>query len=169
MISVTKSMLPDGAVKAPKTEAGARTVPLLPALRRELLAWKIKSPCTRPRDYVICTADGEPVQERNMRRALESAKAAAKLDKRDDRLSWHSLRHSFASLLATDLELPATTLAAVVGHADAGFTLRVYARDARDPGSSSRTCSHGRKAPASGGSRPCQESSAASVLDEVWG
>jgi hypothetical protein len=35
-------------------------------------------------------------------------------------------------MLATDLELPATTLARLTGHADAGFTLRVYARDARD-------------------------------------
>jgi hypothetical protein len=39
---------------------------------------------------------------------------------------------SFASMLATDLELPATTLAQLVGHADAGFTLKVYARDGRD-------------------------------------
>ena len=30
------------------------------------------------------------------------------------------------------LELPATTLARLTGHTDAGFTLRVYARDARD-------------------------------------
>jgi hypothetical protein len=34
--------------------------------------------------------------------------------------------------LATDLELPATTLAQIVGHSDPGFTLRVYARDGRD-------------------------------------
>jgi integrase len=46
-------------------------------------------------------------------------------------LSWHSLRHSFASLLATDLDLPATSLAAIVGHADASFTYRKYSRDAR--------------------------------------
>lgn len=44
----------------------------------------------------------------------------------------HALRHSFASLLATDLELGPTTLAAIIGHADAGFTLCVCARDARD-------------------------------------
>ena len=44
----------------------------------------------------------------------------------------HALRDSFASMLATDLELPATTLALLVGHADAGFTLRAYARDGRD-------------------------------------
>jgi integrase len=46
----------------------------------------------------------------------------------------HALRHSFASLLATDLELAPTTLARLIGHADAGFTLRVYARDTRDTG-----------------------------------
>jgi integrase len=44
----------------------------------------------------------------------------------------HALRDSFASMLATDLELPATTLALLVRHADAGFTLRTYARDGRD-------------------------------------
>jgi integrase len=51
------------------------------------------------------------VQFGRMRRALESAKAEVGLDGLEDRLSWHSLRHSFASMLATDLELPATTLA----------------------------------------------------------
>ncbi len=35
-------------------------------------------------------------------------------------------------MLATDLELPATTLARLTGHTDAGFTLKVYARDGRD-------------------------------------
>ena len=70
--------------------------------------------------------------ERNLRRALEKAKEKAKIDVGEERLSWHSLRHSYASMLATDLELPATTLARLTGHADAGFTLRVYARDARD-------------------------------------
>jgi integrase len=44
----------------------------------------------------------------------------------------HSLRHSFSSALATDLELPATMLARLTGHPDAGFTLSVYARDGRD-------------------------------------
>jgi integrase len=82
-------MLPDGTPKQPKTDAGARAVPVLPALRRLLIAWKLRS-------------------------------------------SWHSLRHSFASMLATDLELPATTLARLTGHADAGFTLKVYVRDGRD-------------------------------------
>lgn len=81
---------------------------------------------------VVCTAEGDPVQERNLRRALDAAKEKAKLDDSDERLSWHSLRHSCLSMLATDLELPATTLARLGGHTDAGFTLKVYARDGRD-------------------------------------
>jgi hypothetical protein len=54
------------------------------------------------------------VLKSNLRRSLEAAKARAKLDGGGARLSWHSLRHSFASALATDLELPATTLAQIV-------------------------------------------------------
>jgi integrase len=132
-VSVRRSMPRTGtAAKAPKTEAGTRTVPLLPALRRLIVAWKLRAPHSQPTDLVIGTPAGKPVAERNLRRALESAKETAKLDGLEERLSWHSLRHSFASMLATALALPATTLAELVGHADAGFTLRVYARDGRD-------------------------------------
>jgi integrase len=131
-LTVRRSMLPDGTPKAPKTDAGTRAVPLLPALRRLLVAWKLRAPHTGADRLVIATADGKPVAERNVRRALDDAKTAAGLDDTDGRLSLHSLRHSFASMLATDLELPATTLARLTGHADAGFTLRVYARDSRE-------------------------------------
>ena len=86
----------------------------------------------RPADPVIGTAEGRPVQERNLRRALDAAKIAAGLDATEGRLSWQSLRHAFASAMATDLQVPSTTLARVVGHADAGFTLKLYAKDARD-------------------------------------
>lgn len=130
--SSSRSALPDGTIKTPKTTAGIRTVPQLPTLRRLLVAWKLESPRSRPDDLVIATVDGKPVQERNVRRAFVQARKAAGFDGGEDRLSMHALRHSFASLLATDLELPVTTLAAIIGHTDAGFTLRTYARDARD-------------------------------------
>jgi integrase len=130
-LTVRRSMLPDGTVKAPKTEAGTRTVPMLPALRRLLVAWRVRSPRTRPEDLVVCTASGGAVQERNVRRALEDAKKEAGLEGREGRLSMHALRHSYCSVLATG-GLPATTLARTTGHSDPGFTLRVYARDGRD-------------------------------------
>jgi integrase len=132
LIHVRCSLLPDGTPKPPKTAAGMRPVPILPALRKLLVAWRLRSPHTRPTDVVICTAEGYPVQERNLRRALDAAKEAAGMEATDARLSWHSLRHAFASALATDLDVPSTTLARIVGHADAGFTLKLYAKDARD-------------------------------------
>jgi hypothetical protein len=50
------------------------------------------------------------------RRVFDGAKDATKIDVGETRLSWHALRHSAASMLATELEVPATTLAAVIGH-----------------------------------------------------
>ena len=67
----------------------------------------------------------------NLRRALAAAKRAARLDV-DGRLSLHSLRHSFASYIVTELEAAPTTAAEILGHADPSTTLRLYARDARD-------------------------------------
>jgi integrase len=132
IVNVRRAADRDGALHAPKTAAGVRAVPLLPALRRLLVEWKLRSPRTEAAEFVIGTADGNTVGEQNLRRMLERAKEAAGLAVTEERLSWHSLRHSFASLLATELGLPTTTLAQVMGHADAGFTLRVYARDGRD-------------------------------------
>ena len=113
--------------------------------------WKLRSPHTRPTTSSSAPRTGSHVAERNLRRALDDAKTPPGSPTTDDRLSWHSLRHSFASMLATDLELPATTLARLTGHADAGFTLRVYARDGRDEAARRRrTCSPERPEAGSG-------------------
>jgi integrase len=130
-LNASRSMLPDGSVKAPKTAAGTRTVPLVLPLRRLLVAWRLRSPHTQVEDLVLCTADGGPVQERSIRRALEDAKQTAGLRETDGRLSMHALRHSYCSVLAT-AGLPPTTLARITGHSDPGFTLKIYARDGRD-------------------------------------
>src|SRR5439155_5824171 len=86
-VRVERSLLPDGTPKTPKTSAGVRTIPLLPALRRQLIAWRLRSPQTRPGDLVIATADGKPMQERNLRRALDVAKERAHLNGGEGRLS----------------------------------------------------------------------------------
>ncbi|MGZ4291872.1 MAG: hypothetical protein ACXVQQ_04685 [Gaiellaceae bacterium] len=86
---------------------------MLPALRRELLVWKVKAPHKRPGDLVIGTAEGRAVEERNLRRAFQDAKDAAKIDVGEARLSWHALRHSAASMLATELVLDRSAAAGV--------------------------------------------------------
>jgi integrase len=130
-LTISRSMLPDGSAKTPKTAAGRRVIPLVLALRRFLVAWRLRSAHTEEDDIVVCTADGGPVQERNVRRALEDAKEAAGLKDTEGRLSMHALRHSYCSALAT-AGLSPTTLARITGHSDPGFTLKVYARDGRD-------------------------------------
>lgn len=130
-ITVSRSMTREGTEQRPKTTAGGRVVPIVLPLRRLLAAWRLRSPHALPGDLVICTAEGGPVDEHNVRRALEDAKAAAGLAGAAGRLSMHALRHSCLSALAT-AGLAPTTLARIAGHADPGFTLRVYARDGRD-------------------------------------
>jgi integrase len=97
-----------------------------------LLTWKIKSPRTDREDYVISTATGEPIQQCNLRRALDAAKTTAGLDGGENRLSWHSLRHSAGSVWLTEYGLPVTTVSAMMGHANPAFTLACYGRDPRD-------------------------------------
>ena len=112
-LTVSRAVTAKGEEKPPKTEAGARMVPIVPALRRELRVWWMRTPRKRPTDYVVCSAEGKPVQECSLNRALRSAIKRAEIDVREgERLSWHSLRHSAGSFFATDLELPPTTLAA---------------------------------------------------------
>ena len=130
-ISVSRSALPDGTMKSPKSAAGVRVVPLLPSCRRRLVEWKLKSPKTDREDLIIGTAEGKAIAPENLRRAMSEAKKRAGLDGSDARLSLHSLRHSFASLLVTDMKQPITTAALVIGHASSDTTLRLYARDAR--------------------------------------
>jgi len=101
-INVSRSLLPSGDEKGTKSEAGRRSVALFPEMRRLLVAWKLKSPRTNPEHYVVCSADGKPVQERNLRRALDQAKTKAKLGDDEKRLSWHSLRHSAGSVWLTE-------------------------------------------------------------------
>jgi integrase len=118
-LTVDRSMGRDDTEKAPKTVAGVRVVPILPALRRALVGWRMRSPHSLEGDLVISKADGGPVQERDVRRALNAAKRTAGLAATEGRLSTHSLRHSCLSALATGGLAP-TTLAEVAGHSDPG-------------------------------------------------
>ncbi len=89
-------------------------------------------PRTADPDYVICTADGGHVHERNLRRALDHAIEKADITiPEGDRLSWHALRHS-AGWGLHSLGVPVATIAAILGHSDPSFTMRVYVRDGRE-------------------------------------
>lgn len=118
-----------------KTENAVRTVYLVAPLRDDLLAlkaWRGGEPDT----LVFGTATGGPDSKSNIRRRLLApavARANALLARDGEELipetlTPHGLRHTFASLLFAIGEDPRYVMGQL-GHADASFTLRIYAKE----------------------------------------
>lgn len=118
-----------------KTDAGVRTVELLPALRDELTAHKARTRFPRNGDRVFPTESGGPQNPSNVRTrtlARSIKRADEKLAKRERAplpkgITPHSLRRTFASaLFALGRELP--YVMAQLGHTDPKMTVGIYAR-----------------------------------------
>ncbi len=127
-------------VRAAKTRAGVRTVNLLPILRDELAAYRARLD-PAPDALVFATTTGAQqgatnVRRRVLDRAVERANerlTAEGIEPLPVRLTPHSLRRTFASLLFA-LDEPPPYVMAQMGHTTANLTLNVYARqmDRRD-------------------------------------
>ncbi|MGH2450898.1 MAG: tyrosine-type recombinase/integrase [Candidatus Limnocylindria bacterium] len=110
-------------VRAAKTAAGERAVPLFGSARRLLLEVKAASPYKRPDDLVFPTIDGTPESPAGWaRREYLGARERAGLR---DTLRLHDLRHYAVSRL---IEQGANILlvSKIAGHARASVTLDVY-------------------------------------------
>jgi integrase len=115
-----------------KTANAVRELPLYPLLRRVLVEHKLAAVWTSEEDPVFAAGRRKPKQYRNVRRALAVAvKAAGITVGADERLSSHSLRHTYTSHLIVGLGLDPATTSKLAGHADPGVTMRVYADDFR--------------------------------------
>ena len=132
-------------VRASKTAVGERTVYLLPALRDELTELAARRQGERD-GLVFATATGGKESPSNVRRrllakAVEQANvrlAKDELDPLPERLTPHSLRRTFASILVALRENP-TYVMGQLGHEKAEFTLAVYSRQmARRDGETER-------------------------------
>ena len=121
-----------------KTEAGLRDVSIRPVLRDELLALKMTAADASPDSLVFGTATGRQQGASNVRRrvlALSVERANELLADRDanplpDRLSPHSLRRTFASVLYAIGEDPPTVMAEM-GHTSRALALAIYAQAMR--------------------------------------
>ena len=121
-------------VRASKTDAGVRTVNIVPVLGDELTAYSANAN-TDPARLVFGSAAGRPQSPNNIRhRVLAPAVKAAnvKLAKAGAEpipagLTPHSLRRTFASVLFAIGEAPPYVMAQM-GHTTAELTLAVYAR-----------------------------------------
>src|SRR5207244_4914598 len=94
-------------VRAAKTAAGARVIDLLPVLREQLTEYRAALGDVAPDAFVFGTSTGAAQQPSNVRRRILApavARANERLDRDGierlpERLTPHSLRRTFASIL----------------------------------------------------------------------
>jgi len=120
-------------VGSAKTDAGVRWVPLMPVLRDELLRRKMTARHAGPDDFAFSTRTGSPLSRDNTRTRVlgkahelaDQALVEADLAPLPERLTQHSMRHTYISLRVALGDDPAT-ISQDAGHADMGVTFRIY-------------------------------------------
>jgi integrase len=131
-ITVTGQLGRDGSLVPAKTPSSNATVPLLPALERELRAHRTRHAgrnlrYVQPDALVFTTTRGRPQSARNTLRAVTHAAGEVGLNSEDrGPVGPHDLRHSFVAIaLANGVTLPEAAMLA--RHANPRVTLAIYA------------------------------------------
>ena len=107
-------------VRSGKTRAAEREVILIPSVRRLLTEHRLSQPPGAT--LVFGTQENGSCGRREALRALHAAEERAGLPN----YTLHELRHTFASILIAQGELP-TLVAKQMGHADPSITMKTYA------------------------------------------
>jgi integrase len=125
LFSVSAS-LADGdegpVVKKPKSESSFRTIPLSKELVHELRIWKLKCPPSEL-DLVIASDLGKPIHRIFVCHMLKRIRKSLKIDRK---LTAHSFRHTFASLLLAQ-HRPVPEVSNILGHKNPAITMSIYA------------------------------------------
>jgi integrase len=111
-------------VEFPKTDAGHRTIGFDAKLATELATWKLAQKPERRKDsaLVISTHQGGPISASNfLAREWRPALEAAGLPQ----VTFHSLRHTAATILASS-NTPPGTVHRILGHASFATTMKLY-------------------------------------------
>jgi integrase len=136
-ITVEQQLGTEGEGVPVKTHASAAVVPMLPAVRRELVAHRARQAernlrFVRPDALVFSTLRGKPQSRRNALRALNKAGDAAGVNADgEQKVGLHDLRHSFVALAFERGGAPAE-VAEAARHANPHVTLTMYAGLTKD-------------------------------------
>ena len=109
----------DGHFDRPKTKRSVRTIPIgaeTAALLASLLPMQVN-----PQALVFASAEGLPLDRRNLLR--KHVKPAAK--KMGLHVTWHLLRHSYATML-DGVGMPVGTMQSLLGHSAPEITREIY-------------------------------------------
>jgi len=128
-VSITHQLDRHGERVALKTQRSKRIVDLPGSLASALREQLVRSPRSRPGDYVFVGRTGEPHDHRNAGgRALARAVRRAGLDGAEGRITFHTLRHSYASAwIASGGDL--VELSRTLGHRDPAITASTYSHE----------------------------------------
>jgi integrase len=126
-ISVRRQWTRSGEYTEPKTAKGLRRIPLAPEFVRRLAVQKLASPHSADSDPVFASATGNPLGHRNVtRRGFEPAALEARLiGAGQSRITFHDLRHAFASIMI-ERGVSSAVLANLMGHTTSATTERIY-------------------------------------------
>lgn len=112
----------DGQFGPPKTRSSHRVIPMSASLRGLLESHKQQCTRTEPDDLAFCTFKGTPLSAKN----LYNRELAPTCDRLEmPRVSWHSFRHTHATLLG-EVGESVKTAQAILGHSDLQTTLNTY-------------------------------------------
>jgi len=127
----------DGQVEdsEPKSEASKRTLPLTPELikvlkraKRRLAAEQLAAGAAYvDTGFLVCNEIGEPLHPDTVSAYWDQLTAAAGVR----RIRLHDARHTCGTLMHLQ-GVPTAVIAAWLGHADAGFTMRTYVHSQDD-------------------------------------
>jgi integrase len=127
VLQVRRQWTRAGDYAEPKTEKATRRIPLAPELTKRLAAHRLASPHSKEDDPVFASANGTPLSHRNVtRRGFEpAASEAGLLADGQPRITFHDLRHAFASIMI-ERGITPTVLANLMGHTTSLTTERIY-------------------------------------------
>jgi integrase len=117
-----------GEFGSPKTRSSHRVIPVSTALRSVLESHRASSRNCGPEDLVFQTPKGTPLNAKNLYNR-ELAPACDQIEQ--PRISWHSFRHTHATLLS-EVGGSLKTAQALLGHSDLETTLNVYTHSIPD-------------------------------------
>ena len=109
-----------------KTEASRKPLPLDPTLADVLMNWRARCAYNQPSDWVFASPDKRGQQPYWPTSAMaEHIRPAAKRAGIAKRIGWHTLRHTFGTLVKSQGADVATTQA-LMRHANASVTMDRY-------------------------------------------
>jgi len=125
VVTVDRAIDKKGVLKEAKTEAGMRSVTLASDLIAELREWRLSQPIEqRANNLVFPQADGRVANAGQY--LLLGLKKALKTAGIEDTITWHQLRHYYASVLIFQTKTPPEKVSRLMGHTSFSFTLQTY-------------------------------------------